>query len=98
MAGGDTQSTWWRKQEEVMSPWARKKKAWTQSLVVDVDDKYEEEAEDEEAEEECDTLGVLTEVLVVVVTKMRDMAMDRRHVAMESHAQMERMLGILEEI
>ncbi|KIK80956.1 hypothetical protein PAXRUDRAFT_15508 [Paxillus rubicundulus Ve08.2h10] len=79
---------------------ARKKKAQTQSPVADkdVNDKYEEEAEDEEAEEEHDALGMLTEVLVVVVTEMQDMAMDRRHVAVESHAQMEQMLGILEEI
>ncbi|KIK78456.1 hypothetical protein PAXRUDRAFT_16864 [Paxillus rubicundulus Ve08.2h10] len=83
MAGGDKQSTWQRKQEEVMSPWAGKKKAQMQSLVVDEDEdgdkEYEEEAEDEEAEEECDTL-------------------DRRRAAEESGVQSEMMLGILEEI
>ncbi|KIK75021.1 hypothetical protein PAXRUDRAFT_19341 [Paxillus rubicundulus Ve08.2h10] len=95
---GDIQSMWWRKWEEVMSPWARKKKAWTQSLVVDDDDEYEEEAEDEEVKEERDALGVLTEVLAVVVVEMWDMAAARRRAAEESCAQLERMLGILEEI
>ncbi|KIK85509.1 hypothetical protein PAXRUDRAFT_14518 [Paxillus rubicundulus Ve08.2h10] len=98
---GDTHSTWRRKQEELMLPWAGKKQAWTQSLVVDEDkdgdEEYKEEV-DEEAEEECDALCVLTEVLVAVVTEMQDMAMDRRYAAVESHAQMEQMLGILEEI
>ncbi|KIK81336.1 hypothetical protein PAXRUDRAFT_15287 [Paxillus rubicundulus Ve08.2h10] len=62
---------------------------------------WEEEGvdtESKEAEEEHDTLGVLTEILAAVVTEMRDMAMDRRCVTVESHAQTERMLGILEEI
>ncbi|KIK76534.1 hypothetical protein PAXRUDRAFT_18139 [Paxillus rubicundulus Ve08.2h10] len=36
------------------------------------------------------------EVLVVVVVEMQNMAMDRRHMAVESHAQMERMLGTLD--
>ncbi|KIK96777.1 hypothetical protein PAXRUDRAFT_10586 [Paxillus rubicundulus Ve08.2h10] len=94
---GDMQSTRRRKQEELMSPWAGKKKAWMQSPVVDDNDKYDEEA-DEEVEEEHDPLGALTEVLVVVVMEMWDMATDRRHVAAESHAQMEQMLVILEEI
>ncbi|KIK77878.1 hypothetical protein PAXRUDRAFT_17214 [Paxillus rubicundulus Ve08.2h10] len=97
-AGGSKQ-TWWRKWEELMSPQAGKKKARMQSPVVDKDDdKYEEEAEDKEAEEERDMLGALTEVLVAVVMEMWDMASDRRCVAAESQAQTEQMLGILEEI
>ncbi|KIK92276.1 hypothetical protein PAXRUDRAFT_13325 [Paxillus rubicundulus Ve08.2h10] len=95
MAGGDMQSTWRRKWEEVMLPQARKKKVWTQSPVVDNDNEYKEEVE---VEEECDVLGALTEALVAVVTEMQNVAVDRRHVAAESHAQMEQMLGILEEI
>ncbi|KIK82493.1 hypothetical protein PAXRUDRAFT_14715 [Paxillus rubicundulus Ve08.2h10] len=93
---GDTQPMQQRKWEEVMSPQARKKKVWTQSLVAD-----KEEEEDEEAEgvgEDCDILGALTKVLAMVVTEMWDMAADRRCVAAESHVQTEWMLGILEEI
>ncbi|KIK77765.1 hypothetical protein PAXRUDRAFT_17280 [Paxillus rubicundulus Ve08.2h10] len=52
----------------------------------------------EEAEEDHDALGVLTEVLVAVVMEMWDMATDRRCAAAESHTQTEQMLGILEEI
>ncbi|KIK73488.1 hypothetical protein PAXRUDRAFT_20792 [Paxillus rubicundulus Ve08.2h10] len=97
---GDMQQTRWRKQEELVSLWARKKKAQMQSPVVDEDDddEYEEEVEDKEVEEERDALGTLTEVLAAVVMEMQDMAVDRRHVAAESHAQTEWMLGILEEI
>ncbi|KIK91936.1 hypothetical protein PAXRUDRAFT_13512 [Paxillus rubicundulus Ve08.2h10] len=93
----DMQSTWRRKQEELMLLRARKKKAWTQSPVVDDDNEYEEEAEDEEVEE-CDALDALIEVLAAVVTEMWDMATDRRCAAAESHAQTGWMLGILEEI
>ncbi|KIK97160.1 hypothetical protein PAXRUDRAFT_10339 [Paxillus rubicundulus Ve08.2h10] len=92
---GDTQQTQQRKQEELMSPWAGKKKAWMQSPVVDKDDDDEYK---EEAGEEHDMLGTLTEVLAAVVTEMRDMATDRRRAVAESHAQTEWMLGILEEI
>ncbi|KIK94475.1 hypothetical protein PAXRUDRAFT_12028 [Paxillus rubicundulus Ve08.2h10] len=61
-------------------------------------DKEEEDADDCEVEENCDALGTLVEVLSAVVGEMRNMATDRRHAAAESHAQMERMLGTLEEI
>ncbi|KIK72001.1 hypothetical protein PAXRUDRAFT_22523, partial [Paxillus rubicundulus Ve08.2h10] len=77
-----------RKREEVMSPRAGKKKARTKSPT----------AEDGEAEENRDALGALAEVLSAMVGEMRNMAADRRHAAEESHAQMERVLGTLEEI
>ncbi|KIK72190.1 hypothetical protein PAXRUDRAFT_22281 [Paxillus rubicundulus Ve08.2h10] len=93
---GDVQPSQWRKWEEVMSLWAGKKKARMKSLVAE-DDK-EEDAEDCEAEENRDVLGTLTEVLSAVVGEMRNMAADRRRAAAESHAQMERVLGTLEEI
>ncbi|KIK94317.1 hypothetical protein PAXRUDRAFT_12110 [Paxillus rubicundulus Ve08.2h10] len=54
------QPTWWRKQEEVMLPWTRKKKVWTQSLVTDKDKdkdsnkKYEEEVDEAEEAEDGD--------------------------------------------
>ncbi|KIK71963.1 hypothetical protein PAXRUDRAFT_22575 [Paxillus rubicundulus Ve08.2h10] len=92
---GDTQPSRKRKQEEVMLPWAGKKKVQTKSPAVDDED---EDAEDCEAEENCDALSVLTEVLSAMVGEMWNMATDRRRVAAESHAQMERVLGTLEEI
>ncbi|KIK77334.1 hypothetical protein PAXRUDRAFT_17580 [Paxillus rubicundulus Ve08.2h10] len=92
---GDAQLSWRRKREEVMSPQAGKKKAQTKSPTVE-DDK--EDVEDREAEENCDALGVLAEVLSAMVGEMRNMAADRRRAAGESHAQMERVLGTLEEI
>ncbi|KIK74853.1 hypothetical protein PAXRUDRAFT_19479 [Paxillus rubicundulus Ve08.2h10] len=81
--------------EEMMSPRARKKKAQTKSPAAEDD---EEDAEDCEAEENCDALGALAEVLSAMVGEMWNMAADRRRVAAESHAQMERVLGTLEEI
>ncbi|KIK72853.1 hypothetical protein PAXRUDRAFT_21510 [Paxillus rubicundulus Ve08.2h10] len=87
--------SWRRKQEEVMSPRAGKKKAWTKSPTAE-DDK--EDTEDREAEENRDALGTLAEVLSAMVGEMRNMATDRRRAAAESHAQMERVLGTLEEI
>ncbi|KIK77741.1 hypothetical protein PAXRUDRAFT_17291 [Paxillus rubicundulus Ve08.2h10] len=92
---GDMQSSRWRKREEAMLPQAGKKKVWTKSPVVD--DK-EEDTEDCKAKENCDVLGALVEVLSVVVGEMQNMATDRRCMAAESCAQMERMLGTLEEI
>ncbi|KIK97138.1 hypothetical protein PAXRUDRAFT_10377 [Paxillus rubicundulus Ve08.2h10] len=44
---GDTQPTWWRKWDEVMSTWAGKKKAWMQSLVADKEQDKEEEHDEE---------------------------------------------------
>ncbi|KIK74478.1 hypothetical protein PAXRUDRAFT_19828 [Paxillus rubicundulus Ve08.2h10] len=92
---GDAQPSQRRKREEVMSLQAGKKKARTKSPAAE--DK-EEDAEDCEVEENCDALGALTEVLSVMVGEMRNMAVDRRCMAAESHAQMERVLGTLEEI
>ncbi|KIK75729.1 hypothetical protein PAXRUDRAFT_18748, partial [Paxillus rubicundulus Ve08.2h10] len=89
---GDAQPSWRRKQEEVMSPQARKKKVWMKSPAVEDD---EEDAEDCEGEENRDTLA---EVLSAMVGEMRNMATDRRRAVVESHAQMERVLGTLEEI
>ncbi|KIK81940.1 hypothetical protein PAXRUDRAFT_14984 [Paxillus rubicundulus Ve08.2h10] len=70
---------------------------WEEEGTDEEQDKKEED-DNEEAEEECDALGALTKILLVVVTEMQDMAADRRCVAAESHAQTEQMLGILEEI
>ncbi|KIK74850.1 hypothetical protein PAXRUDRAFT_19482 [Paxillus rubicundulus Ve08.2h10] len=92
---GDAQPSRRRKREEVMSPRAGKKKAWTKSPAVEDDD---DDVEDCEAEENRDTLGTLAEVLSVMVGELRNMAVDRRRMAAESHAQMERVLGTLEEI
>ncbi|KIK75762.1 hypothetical protein PAXRUDRAFT_18712 [Paxillus rubicundulus Ve08.2h10] len=92
---GDAQPSWQRKWEEVMSPRAGKKKAQTKSPVADDE---EEDAEDCEAEENHDTLSALAEVLSAMVGEMWNMAADRRRMAAESHAQMERVLGTLEEI
>ncbi|KIK75561.1 hypothetical protein PAXRUDRAFT_18882 [Paxillus rubicundulus Ve08.2h10] len=92
---GDVQPSWRRKREEVMSPQARKKKVWTKSPAADNED---EDAEDCKVEENRDMLSALTEVLSAMVGEMWNMATDRRHVAAESHAQMERVLGTLEEI
>ncbi|KIK78114.1 hypothetical protein PAXRUDRAFT_17057 [Paxillus rubicundulus Ve08.2h10] len=78
---GDMQPMWQRKREEVMSLWAREKKAQMQSPAVD----------DNKEEEDHDTLGTLTEVLTAVVVEMWNMAA-------ESCAQVERVLGTLEEI
>ncbi|KIK72250.1 hypothetical protein PAXRUDRAFT_22211 [Paxillus rubicundulus Ve08.2h10] len=86
---GDVQPSRRRKREEVMSPQAGKKKAWTKSPMVEDDE--------EDVEENRDTLGALAEVLSAMVGEMRNMAADRRRVAAESHAQMERVLGTLEE-
>ncbi|KIK78552.1 hypothetical protein PAXRUDRAFT_16809 [Paxillus rubicundulus Ve08.2h10] len=55
------------------------------------------DVEDCKAEENRDALGALVEVLSAMVGEMQNMAVDRRHVAVESHAQMERVLGTLEE-
>ncbi|KIK77800.1 hypothetical protein PAXRUDRAFT_17257 [Paxillus rubicundulus Ve08.2h10] len=79
-------------QEEVMSPRAGKKKVWMKSPAA------EDNEEDCEVEENRDALSVLAEVLSAMVGEMRNMAADRRHVAVESHVQMERVLGTLEEI
>ncbi|KIK81699.1 hypothetical protein PAXRUDRAFT_15102 [Paxillus rubicundulus Ve08.2h10] len=87
---GDAQPFWRRKREEVMSPRAGKKKAWMKSPTAEDDE--------EDAEENCDALGALTEVLSAMVGEMQNMATDRRRTAAESHAQMERVLGTLEEI
>ncbi|KIK74183.1 hypothetical protein PAXRUDRAFT_20135 [Paxillus rubicundulus Ve08.2h10] len=92
---GDVQLSRWRKREEVMSPRAGKKKARTKSPTAEDN---EEDAEDREAEENCDALGTLAEVLSVMVGEMWNMAADRRRAAEESHVQMERVLGTLEEI
>ncbi|KIK75886.1 hypothetical protein PAXRUDRAFT_18598 [Paxillus rubicundulus Ve08.2h10] len=89
------QPSWRRKQEEVMSLQAGKKKARTKSLAAE-DDK--EDVEDCEAEENRDVLGALAEVLSAMVGEMQNMAADRRRAAAESHVQMERVLGTLEEI
>ncbi|KIK73202.1 hypothetical protein PAXRUDRAFT_21118 [Paxillus rubicundulus Ve08.2h10] len=89
---GDAQPSQQRKREEVMSPRAGKKKARTKSLTAE-DDK--EDVEDREAEENRDALA---EVLSAMVGEMWNMAADRRRTAAESHAQMERVLGTLEEI
>ncbi|KIK81436.1 hypothetical protein PAXRUDRAFT_15248 [Paxillus rubicundulus Ve08.2h10] len=89
---GDAQPSQQRKREEVMSPQAGKKKARTKSPAADEE---EEDTEDCEAEENHDTL---TEVLSAMVGEMQNMAADGRCVAAESHAQMERVLGTLEEI
>ncbi|KAF9219219.1 hypothetical protein BS17DRAFT_821996 [Gyrodon lividus] len=51
-----------------------------------------------EGEDDCDMLGALVEVLVAIVAEMRNMVADWRHMEVESHAQMECMLGTLEEI
>ncbi|KAF9227612.1 hypothetical protein BS17DRAFT_813528 [Gyrodon lividus] len=71
-----------------------KKKAWTWSSVAD----NAEDKEWVEGEGDCDMLGVLMEVLMAIVAEMCNMAVDWRCVAVESHVQMERMLGTLEEI
>ncbi|KIK74379.1 hypothetical protein PAXRUDRAFT_19936 [Paxillus rubicundulus Ve08.2h10] len=92
---GDAQPSRRRKWEEVMSPQAGKKKAWMKSPAAE-DDK--EDTEDCEAEENHDTLGTLAEVLSAMVGEMQNMAADRRCMAAESHVQMERVLGTLEEI
>ncbi|KIK73327.1 hypothetical protein PAXRUDRAFT_20979 [Paxillus rubicundulus Ve08.2h10] len=92
---GDAQPSWQRKREEVMSPRARKKKAWMKSPTAEDN---EEDAEDHEAEENHDALSALAEVLSAMVGEMWNMAADRRCAAAESHAQMERVLGTLEEI
>ncbi|KIK75669.1 hypothetical protein PAXRUDRAFT_18796 [Paxillus rubicundulus Ve08.2h10] len=76
----------WRKREEVMSPRARKKKVQTKSPMAE---------DDEDTEENRDALA---EVLSAMVGEMWNMAADRRRAAAESHAQMERVLGALEEI
>ncbi|KIK78709.1 hypothetical protein PAXRUDRAFT_16729 [Paxillus rubicundulus Ve08.2h10] len=89
---GDVQPSRWRKREEVMSPQTRKKKVQMKIPAAE-DDK--EDAEDCEAEENRDALA---EVLSVMVGEMRNMAVDRRRAAVESHVQMERVLGTLEEI
>ncbi|KIK73075.1 hypothetical protein PAXRUDRAFT_21255 [Paxillus rubicundulus Ve08.2h10] len=92
---GDAQPSRQRKREEVMLPRAGKKKARTKSPTAEDD---EEDAEDRKAEENRDALGALAEVLSAMVGEMRNMAADRRRAAEESHAQMERVLGTLEEI
>ncbi|KIK74045.1 hypothetical protein PAXRUDRAFT_20268 [Paxillus rubicundulus Ve08.2h10] len=71
------------------------KKAQTKSLMAE-DDK--EDTEDREAEENRDVLSALAEVLSAMVGEMWNMAADRRRAVAESHAQMERVLGTLEEI
>ncbi|KIK71946.1 hypothetical protein PAXRUDRAFT_22602 [Paxillus rubicundulus Ve08.2h10] len=70
---GDMQPMWQRKQEEVMSLQARKKKAQIQSLAAE-DDKEDEGVNKEE--EDCDTLGMLMEVLMAVVVEMWNMAVE----------------------
>ncbi|KIK72185.1 hypothetical protein PAXRUDRAFT_22287, partial [Paxillus rubicundulus Ve08.2h10] len=92
---GDAQPSQRRKREEVMSPRAGKKKARMKSPTAEDD---EEDAEDGEAKENRDALGALAEVLSAMVGEMQNMAADRRRAAEESHAQMERVLGTLEEI
>ncbi|KIK77568.1 hypothetical protein PAXRUDRAFT_17415 [Paxillus rubicundulus Ve08.2h10] len=95
----DAQPSRQRKQEEVMSPRAGKKKARMKSPVAE--DK-EEDAEDCKVDaEDCkveENRDALAEVLSAMVGEMRNMAADRRCTAAESHAQMERVLGTLEEI
>ncbi|KAF9218445.1 hypothetical protein BS17DRAFT_822896 [Gyrodon lividus] len=92
------QPMWRRKREEVMSLQARKK-VQMQSAVVDKDE--DEDNKDnwvKGAEDDCDVLGVLMEVLMAVVAEIHNMATDWRCVVAESHTQMERILGTLEKI
>ncbi|KAF9218631.1 hypothetical protein BS17DRAFT_822664 [Gyrodon lividus] len=88
-----SQMMWRRKCEEVASLWASKKEG-----TDNKEDKEDKDKEWVEGEDDHDMLGVLTEVLAAVVVEMHNMAMDQRCMAAESCAQMEWMLGTLEEI